>query len=33
MLTSHYVARAYALDAMDVPLEGSFVGWEPGSGG
>lgn len=30
MLASHYVATAYALDAMNVPLEGSFVGWEPG---
>lgn len=30
MLASHYVATAHALDAMDVPLEESFVGWEPG---
>jgi Carboxymuconolactone decarboxylase family. len=29
MLASHYVATAYALDAMAVPLEESFVGWEP----
>lgn len=31
MLASHYVATAYALDAMDVPLEESFVGWAPGA--
>lgn len=33
MLASHYVATASVLDAMDVPLEGSFVGWEPTSDG
>lgn len=29
MLCSHYVATARALDALEVPLEGSFVGWRP----
>jgi alkylhydroperoxidase family enzyme len=29
MLCSHYVATARALDALAVPLEGSFVGWQP----
>ena len=29
MLCSHYVATARALDALVVPLEGSFVGWQP----
>lgn len=31
MLASHYVATAYTLDALDVPLEEPFVGWEPGT--
>jgi hypothetical protein len=29
MLCGHYVATARALDALAVPLEGSFVGWQP----
>ncbi|PSP76755.1 carboxymuconolactone decarboxylase family protein [Halobacteriales archaeon QS_3_64_16] len=29
MLCSHYVATARALDALAVPLEGPFVGWQP----
>lgn len=28
MLASHYVATARVLDALDVPLEDDFVGWE-----
>lgn len=30
LLATHYVATARFLDALDVPLEGSFVGWDPG---
>lgn len=29
LLASHYVATAYALDALAVPLETEFVGWTP----
>jgi 4-carboxymuconolactone decarboxylase len=29
MLASHYVATACVLDALAVPLEEEFVGWEP----
>lgn len=28
MLASHYVATARVLDALEVPVEGSFVGWD-----
>ncbi len=29
LLASHYVATAYALDALAIPLETDFVGWTP----
>ena len=29
MLCSHYVATARVLDALSIPVEGSFVGWQP----
>lgn len=32
MLASHYVATARVLDAFDVPVEGSFVGWDVSNG-
>lgn len=31
LLASHYVATAYALDALAIPLETAFVGWTPGT--
>lgn len=31
-LATHYQATATFLDALDVPLEGSFEGWSPDSG-
>lgn len=32
MLASHYVATARAIDALDVPVEDAFVGWDPRAG-
>lgn len=29
ILAAHYVETAYVLDALDVPLEEAFTGWEP----
>ena len=31
MLAGHYLATARFLDALSVPTEGEFVGWEPSS--
>lgn len=30
LLATHYLATARFLDALSVPIEGQFVGWEPG---
>lgn len=29
-LATHYLATARFLDALDIPMEGAFVGWTPG---
>lgn len=29
LLVTHYLATTRFLDALDIPLEGSFVGWTP----
>ena len=29
-IATHYLATARFIDALDVPLDGEFVGWRPG---